>query len=103
MHEDSEIDSAETDDGGILRNTPTDDESEQNNGYHQFHLVNNNGEMHEAINYKKWSRHSSVSQSTDATLTTGSTRSLETVLENTEPLEMSMLALDNLSKYKRWY
>lgn len=57
-----------------------------------------NDEINEAINFRKWSRYSSVSQSTDATLTSVSTRSLEAIVETVEPLEMSTLALDNLRK-----
>lgn len=69
------------------------DESESNE---QLHSEENS----DTISYRKWSRYSSVSQSTDATLTSASTRSLEAVLENKMPFEMCELALDNLSKWK---
>lgn len=91
--EESEIDFGENDDGKRMRqnsNTTIADDSDQ-------FLIINNGELQEAINYRKWSRYSSISQSTDATITSESTRSFEAALELTKPLEMSLLALDNLS------
>lgn len=55
-------------------------------------------ELHEAVNYKKLSRYSTASQSTDATVTSVSAKSLEWLVGKKEPLQMSILALDNLSE-----
>lgn len=93
--EESEFDVSEVEDAKLMRrcsNGTIIDENEQ------FQPVTND-ELHEAINYKKWSRLSSVSQSTDATLTSASTRSLEMVLEPTQDVQLCLLALDNLSMY----
>lgn len=96
IRENSEFDFSEMEDAKVMRRYSNDtiiDENEPN-----FHIGINNEEVHEAINHTKWSRLSSVSQSTDATFTTASVGSLEMVLENAEELQMSVLALDNLSK-----
>lgn len=95
--EESEIDFAEIDEGRVIKRNfngkIVDDDSEQNG---QYYAVSNE-EINEAINFRKWSRYSSVSQSTDATIMSVSTN-FEIALENIKPTKMSILALDNLSK-----
>lgn len=98
VRENSEFDFSEMEDAKVIRRYSNDTIIDENEPNEHFHIGINNEEVHEAINHTKWSRLSSVSQSTDATFTTASAGSLEMVLENSETLQMSVLALDNLSE-----